>query len=111
MNYVRQVIALAGQRRTLADIAQTVGIPLDEVEYILQDPSGAMKSYQAALNSKRDLLYKIRTARPQQDVDNACCPNVHCKYSQGLPCVGPVCWREVLGPHAARAGETGGKKP
>lgn len=98
MNYVRQVIALAGRRRTLAEIAQTVGIPLDEVEDILQNPSGAEKSYQAALNEKRDLLYKIRTARPQQDVDSArCCPNEHCKYSQGLPCVGPVCWREVLG--------------
>lgn len=103
MNYVRQVIALAGQRRTLADIAQTVGIPLDEVEYILQDPSGAMKSYQASLADKRDLLHKIRTARPPQEKNSArCCPNVHCKYSQGLPCVGPVCWREVLGCNTKR---------
>ena len=98
MNYVRQVIALAGQRRTLADIAQTVGIPLDDVEYILQDPSGAMKSYQAALNSKRDLLYKIRTARPPRAPSGRerCAHPCAWRLDGSAYCVAPVCWREVL---------------
>lgn len=99
MNYVRQVIALAGRRRTLAEIAQTVGIPLDEVEDILQNPSGAEKSYQAALNEKRDLLYKIRTARPPRAPSGRqrCARPCAWRLDGSGYCVAPVCWKEVLG--------------
>ncbi len=104
MNYVRQVIDLASKRQhTLAEIAQAVGIPEAEVEDILQDPSGAVRAYDAALRDKREALYKIRTARPPQAKPpqapfghRRCAHPCAWRLDGSSYCVAPVCWREVL---------------
>lgn len=75
-------------------LAKSTGLTEDQVQEAVK---AAPKMKDRAEMEAYLHCWKLAHMTPPKDVDSTrYCPNEHCKYSQGLPCVGPVCWREVL---------------
>lgn len=98
MNYVDQVVQLAQQRHTIMDIVRISGVEEKDVLRILHNPRAAKEAYANDLLRKREYIDQLRAAKPpskRRKCDQPCTWRM-----DGKPyCVGPVCWREVLGPH------------
>lgn len=94
------IVKIADDERVLLNsaargLAKSTGLTVNEVQ------RAAKEAPQVKSRNEMEAYlhcWKLAHMTPPKGVDSArCCPNDHCKYSQGLPCVGPVCWREVLG--------------
>ncbi len=80
---------------TARGLAKSTGLTVDQVQEAVK---AAPKMKDRAEMEAYLHCWKLAHMTPPKDVDSTrYCPNEHCKDSQGLPCVGPVCWKEVLG--------------
>lgn len=101
------IVKIADDERVLLNsaargLAKSTGLTVNEVQ------RAAKEAPQVKSRNEMEAYlhcWKLAHMTPPKGVDSAHCPNVHCKYSQGLPCVGPVCWRDMFGGRGRRREE------
>lgn len=94
---VRRVIVLAAKDYTPEKISYFTGTALEDVLMILANPKQAEAEFDrrdralADFQKRKKLVHRISRMR----MITYCERDPHCKYSKGIPCVGPRCWKDM----------------
>lgn len=96
---VKTVIRLAIEGHSIKEIADLSGVKLNTVLMILSNPQGAEKMLDRMEYSGTDYMQRKKLVHMIANLRliRTCDRDPGCKYSRGIPCVGPVCWKEIFG--------------